>query len=109
MNLQALGTRVLVKMDPRENEIEGIFIPDAYLQREVIGEVVSIGDYVELVDIGDRVLLRNNCGIEVVIDEGEFSIIEESDILGRIDEDVDHDDLIEQIEKALNNPTQPNN
>ncbi len=86
MNLQALGTRVLVKMDPREEEVAGIFIPDAYLQREVVGTVESVGEYVELVDIGDRVLLRQNAGIDIMIEGEEYSIVIEDQILGRIED-----------------------
>lgn len=86
MNLQAIGTRVIVKMDPREQETGGIFIPDAYLQREVLGTVASTGEYVELVEPGDRVLLRYSAGVELMIDKHEYTLITEDDILARIDD-----------------------
>ncbi|RJP57893.1 MAG: co-chaperone GroES [Candidatus Auribacter fodinae] len=86
MKLNAIGTRVLVQMDPRENELNGIIIPDAYLYRESIGTVISTGDYVDLVEPGDRVLLKQCCGVDVVIDGCEFSIVTEDDVLGIVEE-----------------------
>ena len=98
MKLQALGTRVLVKMDPPEHEVGRFFIPDAYVQRDVVGTVISIGEFVELVDIGQRVLLRQHSGIDVVIDNDDYTIIQEDDILGRfidIENDQSSDDIFE--------------
>ncbi len=98
MKLQALGTRVLVKMDQPEHEVGRFFIPDAYVQRDVVGTVISIGEYVELVDVGQRVLLRQHSGIDVVIDNDDYNIIQEDDILGRftdLDGDQSSDDIFE--------------
>lgn len=91
MNLQALGTRVLVKMDPPEHEVGRFFIPDAYVQRDVVGTVMSTGEYVDLVEIGDRVLIRQHSGIDLVIDNEDYAIIQEDDILGRLAEETDDD------------------
>lgn len=99
MNLHALGTRVLVKMEPREQEQGGIFLPDAYVQRENIGKVVSIGDYVELVDIDDNILISQNRGIDIIIDDEEYTIIEEIDILGRLENDTEK--TLSEIEKLV--------
>jgi chaperonin GroES len=90
MKLQSLGTRVLVKMDPPEQEIGRFFIPDAYLQRDVVGTVVSIGEYVELADVGDRVLIRQHSGIDLVIDNDDYTIVQEDDILARLVDEQDN-------------------
>ena len=86
MNLQALGTRVLVKMDERSCDTSGIVIPEAYVQREVTGTVKSVGEYVELIDLEEKVLLRHQSGIELSIDGEQYTIVEEDDILGRIED-----------------------
>ncbi|GEM_PF-4375601 len=86
MRLQALGTRVLVKMDQREQQAGSIFIPEAYLKREVIGTVESIGVLTEFVNTGDKVLLRQNAGVEVILNGDEYTLIDEDDILCRINE-----------------------
>ena len=86
MNLQALGTRVLVKMDERAHKCSGIVIPEAYVQREVTGTVKSVGEYVELIDIDEKVLLRHQSGIELIIDGEEYTVVDEDDIIGRIED-----------------------
>ena len=87
MILHALGTKILVKMDKRQQQTGRFFIPDVFVNREVIGTVASVGDYVESVDVNDRVLLKQNAGIELVIDDDEYTLIEEDFVLGRIEEE----------------------
>lgn len=86
MNLQALGTRVLVKMDERAHDTSGIVIPEAYIKRESTGTVQSVGEYVELIDLAEKVLLHRQSGIELTIDGQEYTIVEEEHILGRIED-----------------------
>jgi len=99
MKLQALGTRVLVKMDSREQHYGSIFIPEAYLRREIIGTVESVGLFTEFVNTGDRVLIKQNAGVEVIVDGNEYTLVDEDDILCSItDSDTEFDESSEDTE-----------
>ncbi|MCB1195006.1 hypothetical protein KDK77_02370 [bacterium] len=86
MILHALGTKVLVKMDARQPKTGRIFIPDSFVSREITGTVASIGEYVDCVDVNDRVLLRHNAGVELVIDDEEYTLVDEDSVLGLIED-----------------------
>lgn len=86
MILHAIGTKILVKMDARQPQTGRIFIPDAFVSRELTGTVASIGDYVDCVDLNDRVLLRHNVGVELVINDEEYTLVDEDSVLGIIED-----------------------
>ena len=93
MNLQPLGDRVVVKA-MSEDEMKtasGIYIPDTAKEKPQEGEVVAVGtgaknDEGKLspmdVKVGDIVLFGKWSGTEVKIDNKEYSIMKESDIMG---------------------------
>ena len=93
MNLQPLGDRVVVKA-MSEDEMKtasGIYIPDTAKEKPQEGEVVAVGPGGKTeegkllpmdVKIGDIVLFGKWSGTEVKIDNKEYSIMKESDIMG---------------------------
>ncbi len=94
MNIKPLGDRVLVK-PATEGEVKkgGIIIPDTAKEKPQEGTVVAIGtgkldDAGKLIPFnvkkGDRVLMPKYGGTEVKLDDVEYQIIREEDILGVI-------------------------
>lgn len=94
MNIKPLGDRVLVK-PAAESEVKkgGIIIPDTAKEKPQEGTVVAIGtgkldESGKLIPFnvkkGDRVLMPKYGGTEVKIDDVEYQIIREEDILGVI-------------------------
>jgi chaperonin GroES len=94
MNIKPLGDRVLVK-PATEGEIKkgGIIIPDTAKEKPQEGVVMAIGtgkldDAGKLIPFnvkkGDRVLMPKYGGTEVKLDDVEYQIIREEDILGVI-------------------------
>jgi len=94
MNIKPLGDRVLVK-PATEGEVKkgGIIIPDTAKEKPQEGTVVAVGtgkldDAGKLVPFnvkkGDKVLMPKYGGTEVKIDDVEYQIIREEDILGVI-------------------------
>lgn len=94
MNIKPLGDRVLVK-PVVESEVKkgGIIIPDSAKEKPQEGTVVAVGtgkldDSGKLIAFnvkkGDRVLMPKYGGTEVKIDDVEYQIIREEDILGVI-------------------------
>jgi chaperonin GroES len=95
MPFTPLHDRVLVRrIEGEETTKGGLIIPDNAKEKPAEGEVVSVGegargDSGELiapsVKAGDRILFGKWSGSEVKLDDQEYLIMKESDILGIID------------------------
>ena len=92
MKLQPLGDRVVVKAT-EENEsrtASGLVIPDTAKEKPQIGEVIAVGpgardddgDRMEMeVSVGDKVLYSKFAGTEVKLDNEEYLVLSERDVL----------------------------
>ena len=93
MGIKPLHDRVLIKRleDAGEEIRGGIVIPDTAKEKPQEGEVVAVGegkvleggDTVKMsVKEGDRILFGKYSGTEVKIDDEEYLIMREDEILG---------------------------
>ena len=93
MKLKPLHDRVLVRrIEEKEEQIRGgIVVPDTAKEKPQEGEVVAVGDGKVLesgeklkmaVKKGDRVLFGKYSGTEVKLDDEEYLIMREDDVLG---------------------------
>lgn len=93
--IRPLGERVVVKPLPGEEVTKGgIVIPDTAKEKPQEAEVVAVGSG-KLLDngtrvpidlkVGDRVLFSKYAGNEVKIDDVEYLIMRDADILGVIE------------------------
>jgi chaperonin GroES len=90
--VKPLGGRVLVKrLEETETTKGGIIIPDSAKEKPKEGQVVALGtgkldkDGKKVafnVKVGDRVLFTSYAGTDVTVDDEEFLIMSEEDILG---------------------------
>ena len=95
MNIKPLGDRVLVKPVEVEEEIKGgIIIPDTAKEKPQKGEIIAVGpgkldesgkNMPMNVKVGDKVLYSKYGGTEVNIDDEEYLIMSESDIMAIIE------------------------
>jgi chaperonin GroES len=95
MKIQPLGDRVLVEPEKEtEQKKGGIIIPDSAKEKPMQGKVVAVGagkrdDSGKLIPMnvkkGDVVLLPKYGGTEVKIDDKEYQIVREDDILGIVE------------------------
>lgn len=93
--IRPLGERVVVKPMPSEEKTKsGIVLPDSAKEKPQEGEVVAVGSGKILetgqrvpIDLkpGDKILFSKYAGNEVKIDEVEYLIMREADILGVIE------------------------
>ena len=94
MKIQPLGDRVLVE-PVQEEEVKkgGIIIPDTAKEKPTQGVVIAVGTgklddkgnkIAFNVKKGDKVLMPKYGGTEVKIDDNEYQIMREEDILGII-------------------------
>jgi chaperonin GroES len=92
MKLRPLHDRILVKrIEEKETVKGGIIIPDSAKEKPQEGEVVAVGngkktDDGKLIPLdvkaGDRVLFGKYSGNDIKIDDNEFLILREDEILG---------------------------
>ena len=90
MKVKPLADRVLVKPAPVEEKTAGgIIIPDTAKEKPLKGEVVAVGqgtkDEEMVVKEGDKVLYGKYAGTEIEIDDEEYLIMRQSDILAIIE------------------------
>jgi chaperonin GroES len=93
--IRPLGDRVVVKPLPNEEVTKsGIVLPDSAKEKPQQGEVVAVGsgrllDSGQRVAIdlkaGDKVLFSKYSGNDIKIDDVEYLILREMDILGVIE------------------------
>ncbi|MFZ5650196.1 MAG: co-chaperone GroES [Bacillota bacterium] len=93
--IRPLGERVVVKPLPSEEITKGgIVLPDTAKEKPQEGEVIAVGSG-RLLDngtrvaidlkVGDKVLFSKYAGNEIKIDNVEYLIMREADILGVIE------------------------
>jgi len=94
MNIKPLADRVLVKaLEQSEVKKGGIIIPDTAKEKPMQGEIMATGPgritedgkKVDLeLKVGDKVLYGKYSGTEVTIDDQEYLIMREGDVLAVI-------------------------
>ena len=94
VNVTPLHDRVLVRrLEEKESVKGGIIIPDSAKEKPQEGEVVAVGagklnekgDRIQLdVKVGDRILFGKYSGNDIKIDDEEFLILKEDEILAKI-------------------------
>jgi chaperonin GroES len=92
VKIKPLGDRVLVRpLEKEKQERSGIIIPDTAKEKPQEGEIVAAGkgktaDDGKLIPMevkaGDRILYGKYSGTEIKIDDQEYLIMHQEDILG---------------------------
>ena len=95
IKLQPLGDRVVVQREEAEAKTAGgIVLPDTAKDKPSRGDVISVGDGQLLDDgtrsklqvkAGDRVLFSSYAGEAITVDDDEFLLMREDDILAVIE------------------------
>lgn len=94
MKIKPLSDRVVVKPAPPDEKVQGgIIIPDTAKEKPQKGKIVAVGpgkasDTGKIIPmgikVGDTVLYGKYSGTEVTIDNEDYLIVRESDILAII-------------------------
>jgi len=95
VKLQPLGDRVVVEREASEEVTAGgIVLPDSAQDKPARGTIVSVGDGRLLEDgtrgeiqvaVGDRVIFNSYAGESFQVDDDEFLLMREDDILAVIE------------------------
>ncbi len=96
MNLRPLHDRILVeRVEEKEQKKGGIIIPDSAKEKPQEGRVVAVGNGKRLEDgttvpldvkAGDRILFGKYAGSEIKVEENEYLILREDEVLAVIED-----------------------
>ena len=94
MTIKPLGDRVVIKMiEMEETTKSGIVLPGTAKEKPQVAEIVAVGpgglvdgkEVTMQVKPGDRVLISKYAGTEVKIDDVDYTILRQSDILAIVE------------------------
>jgi len=95
MKFRPLHDRLLVKrLEEEEKTKGGIIIPDSAKEKPMEGKIIAAGKGKKLEDgkisaldvkVGDKVLFSKYAGTDIKIDDEDYLIMREDDILGIIE------------------------
>ena len=96
MNLRPLHDRILVeRLEEGEQVKGGIIIPDSAKEKPQQGKVIAVGNGKRLEDgtivaldvkAGDRILFAKYAGSEVKVDDNEYIIFREDEVLAIVED-----------------------
>ncbi len=83
VKFRPLKERVFVRYEAEaEKTASGLYIPDAAKEKPQRGIIEAIGSEVKDVKVGETVLFDKYSGSKINIDDEEYLILKEEDILG---------------------------
>ncbi|MGC9383368.1 MAG: co-chaperone GroES [Kosmotogaceae bacterium] len=89
MKVIPLGSRLLIKPIQEEKKTEGgIVIPETAKEKPMKAEVLEVGKEVEDLDVKpkDKVIFSKYSGTELKIDEENYIIIDQDDVLAKLED-----------------------
>ena len=94
MTIKPLGDRVVIKMiEMEETTRSGIVLPGTAKEKPQVAEIVAVGpggnidgkEIIMQVKVGDRVLISKYAGTEIKMNNIEYTILKQSDILAIVE------------------------
>jgi len=83
VKIQPLADRVVIRpLEETEQMKGGLYIPDSAKEKPQSGKVEATGDEVKALKVGDKILFDRYSGSKINIDNKEYLIIKEEDVLG---------------------------
>ena len=94
MNIKPLADRIVIKMTEEEETTKsGLILASASKEKPQIAEVVAVGpggmvdgEKIDMyLKVGDKVLLSKYAGTEVKVDDVEYTILRQSEVLAIVE------------------------
>lgn len=94
MTIKPLADRVVIKMlEAEETTKGGIILTSAAQEKPQVAQIVAVGpggvvdgkEIVMEVNVGDKVLISKYAGTQVKVDNEEYTILRQSDILAKVE------------------------
>lgn len=81
------GRIVAVREKLATQTASGLYLPDSSKEKPVFARVQAIGPDVETVVVGDKIVYKDYATTELTIDNVEYLIVKEEDVLATIEGD----------------------
>ncbi len=117
MTIKPLGDRVVIKMiEVEETTRGGIVLPGSAKEKPQVAGIVAVGpggnidgkEVVMQVKVGDRVLISKYAGTEIKINNVEYTILKQNDILAIVNKSKNKEpEVIPLWQKVLNTQKMP--
>jgi chaperonin GroES len=75
---------VAVREEAKTQTASGIYLPDSSKEKPVMAEVKAVGTDVKHVNVGDKIIYKEYSTTELKIDNVEYLIVKEDDILATV-------------------------
>jgi chaperonin GroES len=94
MTIKPLGDRVVIKMiEMEETTKSGIVLPGTAKEKPQVAEIIAVGpggvvdgkEVTMQVKVGDRVLISKYAGTEIKMDNVEYTVLKQNDILAIVE------------------------
>lgn len=83
--IKPLADRVVaVREKAQEKTASGLYLPDSSKEKPVMATVVAVGPKVEQVVVGDKIVYKEYSTTDLKINETEYLIIKEDDVLATV-------------------------
>jgi chaperonin GroES len=83
VKFKPLKDRVFVSYtEEMQKTAGGLYIPDSAKEKPQSGKVEAVGDEAKSLKVGDKILFDRYSGSKINIDNVEYLIIKEEDVLG---------------------------
>ena len=83
--IKPLADRVVaVREEAQTKTASGIFLPDNSTEKPVVAQVVAVGPKVSGLKIGDKIVYKEYSTTELKIDDKQYLIVKEEDVLATI-------------------------
>ena len=75
---------VAVREEAKTQTASGIYLPDSSKEKPVMAEIKAVGTDVKHVNVGDKIIYKEYSTTELKIDNVEYLIVKEDDILATV-------------------------
>ena len=81
--IKPLGDRVVaVREKAQEKTASGLYLPDSSKEKPVMAEIVAIGPEANALKVGDKIIYKEYSTTEVKVNDAEYLIVKQDDVLG---------------------------
>lgn len=83
--IQPLGARIVAKHEEVKKQTKsGLFLPDEAKEKPMSASVIAVGPDVKHLKVGDNILHKEYSATELKMDNENYLIVEEKDVLGTL-------------------------
>ena len=83
--LKPLADRIVaVKEDKQAKTNSGLYLPDSAKEKSAVAKVLAVGADVKEVKTGDKIIYKEYSTTEVKIDNVEYLLVREEDVLAKV-------------------------